>query len=294
MKKIIRILSIFLCSLLLTFAGCFDRYTDEELSAMEAKFASFDNNKNFALETAHDVFLIDKTIRLDELKYQDKPIDELLDLDDKCCYLATRTTAKKSESIFFSDTYTITLLRMDYDTLEMEEIGKVENIKGGGVSYSRYSDGKLYLKDRERYCVYDIATGKQEWFPWDYDEFFQDETKKYSFEIKRASNDSVVNITDNETGEIKQVSWKNDLSKFEEGRYIQQFDNRFKDTKSAFVGYTEKDGVCYLLGDIPLTTVCVDYRAVIFTYDFETEALSYYASVIYHEYNPPHLTIIER
>ncbi len=292
MKKIIRILSIFLCSLLLTFAGCFDSYTEEELSAMDAKFASFDNNKNFVLNYFFYIQLIEKDIDIDDLEYQGNPIDELLDLGDKYCYLATRTTSKKSESIFFSDTYTITFLRMDYDTLEMEEIGKVENIKDGIIAYSRYSDGKLYLEDNGRYCVYDIATGKQEWFPWDYDEFFRDEIKKYSFEIKDENGDSIVHITDNETGEIKQVSWKNDLSKFEEGRYIQSFDNRFS-VKSAFVEYTEKDGVCYLMGWIPLNEL-MSYRAVIFTYDFETEALSYYSSTIYHEYNPPHLTIIER
>lgn len=289
MKKIIRILPIFLCSLLLTFAGCFDRYTDEELSAMEAKFASFDNNKNFVLYDSGGIDLIDKTIYISELEYEGKPIEELFGFDDKCCYLATRTR----ETNFSSDT--ITFLRMDYDTLEMEEIGQVENIKDGAIAYSRYSDGKLYFEDNGRYCIYDIATGKQEWFPGDHDEFYKEEPGKYSFEIKDENSDSIVHITDNETGEIKQVSWKNDLSKFEEGRYIQSFDNRFKDIKSAFVGYTEKDGACYLLGWFPICDGLIsEYRAVIFTYDFETETLGYYSSVTVYGYRPPSLTIIER
>lgn len=286
MKKITRILSIFLCSLLLTFAGCFEGYTEEELSAMEAKFASFDNNKNFVLNYSTYIQFIEKGIHIDDLGYSIELI-ELIDFGDKYFYVATRTRG----SMFFGDTFTITFFKTDYDTLEMEEIGQIKNVKSSDMD-GHYSHGKLYLEDSGRYCVYDIATGQQEWFPGDYDEFYQEEPGKYSFEIKDENGDSVVHITDNATGESKQVSWKNDLSKFEEGRYIQSFDNRFR-AKSAFVSHAEKDGVCYLVGWIPLGEL-MSYRAVIFTYDFETETLSYYSSVIYHEYNPPRLTIIER
>ena len=287
MKKIIRILSIFLCSLLLTFAGCFDSYTDEELSAMEAKFASFDNNKNFALDYFSYIQFIEKDIDIYDLEYEGKPIDGLFGFGDKYFYLATSTRETK-----FSNE-TITFLKTDYDTLEMEEIGQIKNFKDVD-SYGRYADGKLYFIGDGNYYTYDIATGQQERLLCDHEEFWQGEAGQYSFEIKDEKNDSVMHITDNETGEIKQVSWKNDLSKFEEGRYIQSFDNRFKSVKSAFVSHAEKDGVCYLVGWIPLTNVCFHYRAVIFTYDFETETLSYYSSTIYHDYNPPDLTIIER
>ena len=221
MKKIIRILSIFLCSFLLTFAGCFDCYTEEELSAMEVKFASFDNNKNFVLQYSNYIQLIDKDINISDLGYPVELID-LFGFGDKYFYVATRTRG----SILSGDTFTITFFKTDYDTLEMEEIGQIKNLKSSNM-YGRYADGKIYFfQDNERYCVYDIATGQQEWFPGDYDEFYQEEPGQYSFEIKDENNDSVVHITDNETGEIKQVSWKNDLNKFEEGRYIQSFDNR--------------------------------------------------------------------
>ena len=97
-------------------------------------------------------------------------------------------------------------------------------------------------------------------------------------------------ITENKTGVEKQVSWKKDLSTFEEGRYIQTFDQKY----TGFVSAAQRDEVCYLTGMMPLDGGVISYQIVIFAYDFQSEKLSYYGTAPYTEYNYPKLTIVYR
>jgi len=284
MKKFLFTLTI--CSVVFFGGtGCADGYTAAEIAIMRDKFLSFENSKNFVLEYSNCIWLAEKKIDLKEYTYQGIKIDRLFGCDDAYFYASIRT--KEGEN------YTIHLLKGDYDTLEMEELGSIENLKESYTSSCRFVNGELYFYDANKHYIYDIETGKYECIKYNSDFFWQDESD-YSFIISSNRNDSIVNITSVQTGEVKQVSWKKDLKEFIEGKYIQQFDNKFQVVQSCFVDALEYNGTCYLLGMIPLDALCLNYQAVIFAYDFKMGALSYYSSVAYEQYNYPNLTIINR
>lgn len=284
MKKFLCILTIWTV-VLFGCTGCTDGYTNAEIANMRDKLLSFENSRNFVLEYSDCIWLAEKKVDLKEYKYQGVKIDRLFGCDDGYFYASTRIKEGAN--------YTIHLLKGDYNTLEMEELGYIGNLKESYTSSCRFVDGELYFYDNNRHYIYDIETGEYEWIEYNNDFFWQDESD-YSFMISSNHNDSIVNITNIQTGEVKQVSWKTDLKKFEEGRYIQQFDNRFQTVQSCFVDALENNGICYLLGLIPLDTLCLNYQAVIFTYDFKMGSLSYYSSLAYEQYNHPSLTIINR
>ena len=101
-------------------SGCMG-YTDKEVSELRAKLATFDNSQNFVLSYFNRIWLAEKEVVVDELTYNGTQIDSLFGCADEFFYVSTRTKSKNN--------YTIHLLKVDYDTLEMTEIGQVENLK---------------------------------------------------------------------------------------------------------------------------------------------------------------------
>ena len=277
MRKIFKHLCLLFFVVFLILTGC-TGYTDEEIAEMRAKLASFENSQNFALSFFDTIWLAEKEVIVDELTYDGVKIDRLFGCADGYFYASTRN--KNSDS-----KYTMHLLKVDYDTLEITEFALIENLEDSYTMSCDYKNGKFYFTDSNKYCVYDIETSEQEWFTYEHKEFWR-EDGRYSFDIKNFT----VKITDNQTGEEKQVSWEKDLSTFEEGQYIQKFDQKF----TGFVSATQRDGVCYLAGQIPLDGGLIYQQIVIFAYDFESGTLSYYGTAPYTEYNYPTLTIVNR
>lgn len=273
------------------FSGCDNGYTSDEIAEMQETLASFDDNPNVALTYFNTIWLQDRKIFVDELTYEGTQIDRLLGCADE--YFYASVLVKKA-----TRNYTMSILQIDYDTLEMVEIGCVENLKAAHTGSCRLVGDKIYFyageKYGEKYCIYDINSGAQEWFDFDFDTFWKEVPTQYAFEISSDKKDSVITVTENETGEKKQVSWKNDLDMTEEGKYIQKFSEQAIWVNASFIDATERNGKCYFLGVLPLDAMVFERQAVIFTYDFATEEVSYYSSLFYDQYEYPSLEIINR
>ena len=83
MKKMKRLLAVLLSFCCFVLTGCLDKvfyngYTEEEVGIINAKFDSFQNSKNFAIEDSDTIALIDKsvTIGTDKLYCNGKKINE--------------------------------------------------------------------------------------------------------------------------------------------------------------------------------------------------------------------------
>lgn len=267
MKKITRFFAILFTFLCCFLTGC---YNAEELTARKEKFASFQNNPNFALFHFDELWLTEKTVEVhEELNYKGTKIDRLMGCTDEYFYASVRI--KKSWR-----NYTMYILSVDYDTYEMVEIACFENLKDGHSWCCRYENGKLYFDDGNKYCIYHLDNGIAEWFKYDDEAFWREEEGKYSFEIK----DRYVGITDTLTNEQKKVSF-GDLSGFEEGKFILEIDAKLIYVYSYFETAVERDGICYLLAIVPLDSLVTSYQAVIFAYNFDKDELSYYSSIPY-------------
>lgn len=287
MKKIFELVAILICFLVFPFSGCENGYTSDEIVEMQETLASFDDNPNFALTYFDTIWLQDRKIIVDELTYEGTQIDRLLGCADE--YFYASVLVKKA-----TRNYTMSILQVDYDTLEMVEIGCVENLKESHTVSCRLVGDKIYFSDADKYCVYDINSGVQEWFDYDHDAFWKRAPGQYIFDIESDRKDSVITVTENATGEKKQVSWKNDLDMTEEGKYIQKFSEQAIWVNASFIDATERNGKCYFLGVLPLDAMVIEHQAVIFTYDFATEEVSYYSSLFYELYGYPSLEIINR
>ena len=288
MKKFLRLFAILISFLVFPFSGCDNGYTSDEIAEMQETLASFDDNPNVALTYFNTIWLQDRKIFVDELTYEGTQIDRLLGCADE--YFYASVLVKKA-----TRNYTMSILQVDYDTLEMVEIGCVENLKAAHTGSCRLVGDKIYFSDAgEKYCIYDINSGAQEWFDFDFDTFWKKVPTQYAFEISSDKKDSVITVTENETGEKKQVSWKNDLDMTEEGKYIQKFSEQAIWVNASFIDATERNGKCYFLGVLPLDAMVFERQAVIFTYDFATEEVSYYSSLFYDQYEYPSLEIINR
>lgn len=288
-RVVIVILVMILC--VSTISGCGNIYTEEKIAEIKETFQSFDNNYNFALSEDNSVWLYDKTINFDDLEYQGVKIERLIGCDDGYCYVATSRVMQSTGY------FELKILKVSYDTLEMQEIGRISNLIRTYTTACRLYDNKIYISDKKishnildnsRYCVYDLDTGNQEWFDYNNDIFWA-KNEKYDFSIK--SKDVI--ITEKETGETKSVLW-NDLSNLEEGKYLQQFSNRFWFGNARFYEFEEKNGVIYLLCLLPFDYGEYDCQVVIFTYDFDTETLGYYSSLPIEIIHNVNLYIVKR
>ena len=289
MKKIKRFLAIVVSCCCFALTGCLDKlfyngYSNEEILVSREKFSSFQNSEDFVLEYFDRIWLLEKDVVVDELIYNGKKIDRMMGCGDGYLYASIRI--KKSRK-----NYTMHLLQVDYDTLEMTEIRIFENLKERYTSACRYVNGKFYFSDGDKYCIYDHESGVEEWFEYDHEEFWKNDDERYSFEMSYQSGDPI-KVIDTLTGEEKTVSLK-DAGYFEEGLYIQEVDAKFEKYSSRFVDATEKDGICYLLMLMPFDSFSKN-QAVIFAYDFESDTLSYYSSTEYDWDERPSLTIIDR
>ena len=268
------------------FVVCHYPYNSKEVEEIKSTFRSFNNNENFAFNDDDCIWLYDKTIYFDDLEYQGATIDKAIACGDEYFYAITNRV-KQSTGY-----YELKILKVNYNTLEMQEIGSISNLLKIVNSSCRLYNNKIYIRDDVRYCVYDLTTGSQEWFTYDNDLFWtNDENGKYKFIVK----DKVVTVTEKETDATKNIFWS-DLSSFVEGRYILQVDSKLKFTKSFFQSCLEKDGKIYLLGLIPLDYFVLYYQAFILVYDFDTETIEYYSSsVISSGFAPiPRLSIVKR
>ena len=294
-KQFLAILLSFCCFVL---TGCFDvdsflykvfynGYSKEEIAIIHDVFDSFQNSKNFVIQDDNTITLVDKKAHandpVNDWFYNDKKIDSLLGCADEYFYV--------SYSIARERTYTLHIIQVDYDTLEMKEIMQIEN--SSRFPYSFCKDGKIYIYNEENYYIYDIASGEKESFSiTSRDEFFaMRKESKYSFDIEEKK----ITITCSETKEKKVVSFEKDLEGFEEGVYIKEVNANLERSYFRFKTAVEKEGTCYLLGILPFTWNEIDSRAIIFTYNFESEELSYYSSCPYAEYyRSTNLIIIDR
>ena len=282
---IVRFLAILTSCFLLIFTGCMfnNGYTSSEVEKMQETLAGLENNPNFALTHSDTIWLKEKKIIVDELSYNGTKIDRLFGCADEYFYASTRTRNNNGR-------YTIHFLRIDYNTLEMFELGCVEGLKQSYTSSCRLVGNDLYFYDSGKYCMYNIESGDSEWFEYNHEKFWAIEDGKYSFEIKERS----VKITDTLISTQKEVSFKDHLGTSIEGKFIQEFDSKLTFYSSYFIDATEKNGICYLLALIPLDPLIIRTQAVILSYDFENEKLSYYSSIPYDIYGSTNLTIINR
>ena len=294
MKKMKRFLAVLLSFCCFVLTGCLDKvlyigYTEEEVGIINAKFDSFQNSKNFAIQDSHVIALIDKsvTIGTDKLYCNGKKINEntshLIGCGEQYFYV--------SDSVMTGfRTIRLHVMQVDYNTLEMKEIMQIEN--SSRFPYSFCKDGKIYIRNEERYCICDIASGEKQWVnSTSFDEFNEmRKESKYSFDIEEKK----ITITSSETKEKKVVSFEKDLEDFEEGVYIKEVNAKLERSYFRFEAATIKDGICYFLSVLPLQRFGHG-RAIIFAYDFESGELSYYSSCNYFDYeDPTYLTIIDR
>ncbi len=285
MKKILSLLIILILSLSM-LQGCKMSYTTSEREQIQEKLASYENGPNFALWYSRSIWLAEKTVRTSEITFNGEEISDFFGCGDKYFYLSTRSKIS-------SNNYTMHLLKVDYNSLEMIEFGCVENLTEGHSSTTMCGN-KLYIKDDDMYCIYNIDNGKQEWRKYNSEEFWEEQKSKYSFEITDGKNDSIVKITDNITGIEKSISWKNDLTRLEAGKYIRELEEKLSYVDySGFVNAKEENGICYLVGMIPLSLSGLDHLAFVLAYNFDSEEISFCKSMFYGEYNTPKFTIVE-
>ena len=188
MKKMKRFLAVLLSFCCFVLTGCLDKvfyngYTEEEVGIINAKFDSFQNSKNFAIQDSHVIALIDKsvTIGTDKLYCNGKKINEntshLIGCGEQYFYV--------SDSVMTGfRTIRLHVMQVDYNTLEMKEIMQIEN--SSRFPYSFCKDGKIYIRNEERYCICDIASGEKQWVnSTSFDEFNEmRKESKYSFDIE--------------------------------------------------------------------------------------------------------------
>lgn len=287
MKKFLRLFAVLIGFLVFPFSSCDNGYTSDEIVEMQETLDSFEDNPNFALTYFDTIWLQEKKIVVDELTYEGTQLDRLVGCEETHFYASV--LEKKA-----ARNYTMLILQVDYETLEMIEIGCVDNLKDSHTTSCRLVEDKIYFSDADKYCVYDINSGVQEWFDYDHDAFWKRAPGQYIFDISSDRKDSVITVMENATGVQKQVSWKNDLDMTEEGKYIQKFSEQATWVNASFIDAIEKNGKCYFLGLLPLDPMVINHQAVIFSYDFETEEISYYSSLFYDEYEYPSLKIIDR
>ena len=282
---LVRFLVVLMSCFLLMVTGCTfnNGYTSSEIEKIQETFANFSNNQNFALMHYDTIWLQEKKIIVDELIYNGTKIDRLFGCADDYFYVSTRTKNEKGK-------YTIHFLKVDYNTLEMTEIGSVDGLKEKYTSSCRLVDNCLYFYDSGSYCIYNIENGKIEWTEYDDEKFWAEEGGTYSFEIRERS----VIISDPLIGVQKQLSFKDSLRVCDEGKFIQEVDSKLTQVSSYFIDAIEKNGICYLLVIIPLDSLVVKTQAVIFAYNFESEEISYYSSIPYDIYGNTNLVIINR
>ena len=290
------LLVVAICVYTFCFAGCFNSYSEKEKAEMQATFQSFNNDKNFAIVGDNDeLYLFNKVVKIRELYYQGNQIQMVLGLEDEYCYLYFKCEEENNN-------YTLHIIKLYYDTIEMEEVAVIDNVKKDVMAWRSYENEKVCFSngdENKRYCLYDLQTGQQVWSK-EKDLSWQRQ-KRYAFDIQDDFNggcnkeyDYAIVITDNQTGQKKTVSWKNDLKAFEEGQYIQQFNYRFNQVPSKFICGVEKNEECYLVGWIPYEDLALNYQVVIFSYDFSSDSLQYYTSINYTGYNTPSVEIIYR
>ena len=148
---------------------------------------------------------------------------------------------------------------------------------------------KIYIGDVDGYYAFNLDTGEQESNIYQFSIEVWDEYNKYKYKIK----ENAIAVTKKETGEIKSILW-NDLSILEEGKYLQQFSNRFIIGNTKFCKCEERDGNIYLLCLLPFDNWSINCQAVIFTYDFDTETIEYYSSLPIEIIHSVNLYIVKR
>lgn len=289
LKAIVVSILCLLCVLLLPIflTSCLNGYTDEELAEIQATFESFDNNKNYAVNCeGRYLYLQEKRINIKELNYKGKEIDLILGEEDEYCYLYTSERKANSSDIY--------IIKLYYDTLEMEEVVCMKGLDRDAMHWRSYEDNKvLFGNDYESYIFCDLLTGEQR--TCSQKDLSWQKEKKYSYETDTKNKNSWITITDNQTGQQKTVSWREDLNTFEEGQYILQLKCQ-NPYVGVFIELVEKDGECYILSWIPVSGMGLfGYEVVIFTYDFENDILDYYSALKYSGTSSyPSLTIIDR
>ena len=266
-----------------TFVDCSRNYTEEEIVEIQETFQSFNNNENIAFLGYDCIWLYDKTIYFDDIEYQGATIDDVIACGDEYFYAITNRVRQSTGY------YELKILGVSYETLEIKEIGTMSNLLKDHTSAWASDYDKIYIGDIDGYYAFNLDTGEQESNIYQFSIRVWDEYEKYKYKIK----ENAIAVTKKETGEIKSILW-NDLSILEEGKYLQQFSNRFLFGNARFYECEEKNGIIYLLCIIPFDRGAHDCQAVIFTYDFDTETIEYYSSLPIEIIHSVNLYIVKR
>ena len=284
MKKFIIIIFISFC--IFHNTGCYGGFTNEKILEIESTFKALNNNENFVAYGEGDkIYLLNKVIDLNEI---DKTNSNkgILGVEKEYCYIYNIY----NENLKYE---TLIIKRLYYANLVLEEIIKFEKINLDLQVWHAYENEKVCFSTKDKYCVLDLITKESVWS--DNKDLSWITEKNFTFNItNNGKNDSVINITDIKSKEVKAVYLKRDLNKFEEGKYIQELDGKLKVASSKFFDMVESEDNCYIMLAIPLDNLTIEYLIVVLSYDFTLEKLNYYTSFRYNGYDLPTINLFSK
>lgn len=292
-RHILKISALLICSILLfCFSSC---SSQKRIDRIIAAFDSFENSENYIFSTSAGIYIGKRVIDSSDISYEGES-GSVLYLESEGAYFYVFKHDSQKD---------LTLAYIDYNTLEVKFIDEI-SLPGALIAVTHYNNCFCFRTDdpnvdkfKQIYYVYDIATGEFSIVNtndkgYENIEKRSDQNRSSKYFIEYYNNDphhlhSRLKITDKVTGESKIID-NSLLKSCNEGKRILSLGSIHI---GGFSLSCEKDGYIYILNyyntDGFLGTTS---HYFIMKYDFGSNTMEYYTSILFNSYTKAYLLYI--